>query len=42
MASDMQVCVEQRCVIDFLHVENMALADIRQHLLNVYGDHQWM
>ena len=28
MVSDMEVCMKQRCVIEFLHVEKMAPIDI--------------
>ena len=38
MAYDMEVCMEQRCVIEFLQAEKMAPIDIHQHLLNIYGD----
>ena len=38
MASDMEVQMKQRCVIEFLHVENMAPTNIHQWLLNVDGD----
>ena len=38
MASDMEVCMKQRCVIEFLHVEKNAPNDIHRRLLNVYGD----
>ena len=38
MTSDVEVHIKQRCVIEFLCVENMAPIDIHQHLLNVYGD----
>ena len=38
LASDMEACVEQRCVIEFLHSEKkMAAIDIHWHLLNIYG-----
>ena len=37
-ASDMEVWMKQKFVTEFLHVEKMALIDICQHLLNVYGD----
>ena len=37
-ASDMEVCMKQRCVIEFLHVEKMVSIDIHQHSLNVSGD----
>jgi len=42
MASDMEVCVKQRCVTEFLYVEKMAPTDISWHLLNIYGEQQWM
>ena len=38
MASDMEVCMKQIYVIEFLHVEKIARMDIHQRLLNVYGD----
>jgi len=38
MASDIEVCMKQRCVIEFLHVEKITPNDIHQRLLNVYGD----
>ena len=38
MASDMEVPMEQRCVIEFLHEEKMASIDIHWRLLNVFGD----
>ena len=38
MASDMEVCMKQRCVIEFLHAEKIAPNDIHQRLLNVYRD----
>ena len=38
MMSDMEVCMEQRCVTDFLHAEKMAPTDIHLHLLNIEGD----
>jgi len=28
MASDMEVCMKQRCVTEFVHVENIASSDI--------------
>ena len=37
-ASDTEVCMKQRCVIEFLHVEKTAPSDIHRHLPNVYGD----
>jgi len=38
MSSDMDTLMEQRCGIEFLHAEKIALIDIHRHLLNVYGD----
>jgi len=38
MASDMEVCMKQKCVTEFLHVEIIAHTDINWHFLNVYGD----
>ena len=38
MTSDMEVCMKQRCVIEFLHVEKVALIGIPEQLLNIYGD----
>ena len=38
MASDMEVRIKQRCVMEFLHTEKIELIDIHEHLLNVYGD----
>jgi len=38
MVSDMEVCMKQRCVIEFLHAEKIAPNDIHRRLLNVYGD----
>jgi len=38
MASDMEVHMKQRFVIEFLHAEKIAPNDIHRHLLNVYGD----
>jgi hypothetical protein len=38
MASDMEVRMKQRCVIEFLHAEKIAPNDIHRCLLNVYGD----
>jgi len=38
MASDMEVRMKQRCVIEFLHAEKIAPNDIHRRLLNVYGD----
>ena len=34
----MEMCMKQRCVIEFLHTEKMALVDIHQRLLNGCGD----
>ena len=38
MASDMEVRMKERRVIEFLHAEKIAPNDIHQRLLNVYGD----
>jgi len=38
MASDMEVRMKQRCVIEFLSAEKIAPNDIHRHLMNVYGD----
>ena len=38
MVSDMEVCMKERCVTEFLHVEKMASTDIHQCWLNVSGD----
>ena len=38
MASDMEVRMKQRCVIEFLHAEKIAANDIHRRLPNVYGD----
>ena len=34
----MEGCMEQRCVIEFLHVEKITPNGIHQHLLNIYRD----
>jgi len=41
MVSDMEVCMKQRCVIEFLHAEKIAPTDIDQSLLNVSGGLLW-
>ena len=38
MASNMEVCMNQSCVTEFLHAEKMAAIDIHSCLLNVYGN----
>jgi len=38
MSSDVEEQMKQRCVNEFLHAEKMAPTDIRQCLLNVFGD----
>ena len=38
MASDMEMRMKQRCVIEFIHVEKIASDDIHRRLLKVYGD----
>jgi hypothetical protein len=43
MASDMELCMKQRWVLEFLHAEKIAPTDIQRRLLNVYGQiKQWM
>jgi len=50
MAPGIEVCMKQRFVIEFLHVEKFALNDIHRCLLNVHRDQtvdvstvrQWM
>ena len=37
-ASDMEVCMEQRGVLEFHRAEKMAPIDIHQCLLNAYGN----
>jgi len=37
MTSDMKVCMKQRCVVEFLHVETVALTEFDHPLLNIYG-----
>jgi len=38
MTSVMKVWVKKRCVTVFLHAEKMAVIDIHQCFLNIYGD----
>ena len=38
MTYDMKVCMKQKYVIEFLHVENTVPTDIHWCLLNIYGD----
>jgi len=38
MVSDMEVHMKQKCVLHFLHMEEMAPTDIHQCLLNICGD----
>jgi len=38
MASDMEVCMEQRCGNEFLHEAKNVPTDIHQHPLNFDGD----
>ena len=38
MTSVMEVWVKKRCVTVFLHAEKMAVIDIHQCFLNIYGD----
>ena len=35
--SDMEVCMKQRCVSPFLHMEKMAPTDIHRFFLNISG-----
>ena len=37
LASDVEVCMKQRCVLEFLHMGKMVPSGINRHLLNVYG-----
>jgi len=37
VVSDIEVCIKQRYVIDFLHMEKMTPTGIHQCLLNVSG-----
>ena len=37
MVSDVEVCMKQRCVLEFLHMGKMAPSGINRHLLNVFG-----
>ena len=39
MASDVEVHMKQKCVIEFRHAEKNAATDIHWRLLNVDGDH---
>lgn len=36
MASEMKVYMKQKCIIEFLHEQQIAFIDINQHLLNDY------
>ena len=38
MASDVEVHMKQRCVMEFFCVGKIAPTDIQRHLLNIYGD----
>ena len=38
MASDMEGYMNQRCIIEFLHMEKIAPIDIHEALPNIYGD----
>ena len=37
MVSNMEVCLKEGCVTEFLQVERMTPIDIQQHLLNISG-----
>jgi len=39
IASNMEVHMKQKCVMEFLHMEKMAPTDVHRHLLNAYRDH---
>ena len=38
MASDIEVRMKEKCVIEFLTAEQIVPIDIHRHLLKVYGD----
>ena len=38
MTSDLEVHMEQNCAVELFCAEKIALIDIHQRLLNVYGD----
>lgn len=38
MASDTEVHMKQRCIIELLYAEKIAPVDIHCHLLNIYED----
>jgi len=38
MASGVEMQIKQRCVDEFLNVENTAPIDIHQHLMNAFED----
>ena len=38
MASDMEVLMKQKCVIEFLYAEKISRNDFHRRLLNLYGD----
>ena len=40
MTSDVEVCMNWKCVIEFFHAEKMVPIDIHQCLLKVYGDQE--
>ena len=42
MVSDMEVCIKQRCVIEFLRAETVAPTDIHRRLLHAGGDQTGM
>ena len=42
MASDMEACMKERCVTEFLHMEKIAPIDIHQHLMNMMETEQWL
>ena len=38
IVSDMEVCIEQSCVMEFLYEEKVAFTDIHWCLLSIYRD----
>ena len=38
MVSDMEMCMKQRCISEFLQAEKMKPISIHQSSLNIYGD----
>jgi len=42
IVSDVEVCMKQMCITEFLDVEKIAPIDIHQYLMNIYGDQKVM